>query len=79
VRSVKLEGNNGISEDFIRRDIAAVGAWYYHFGEFERMAALYEEGLRVGGLVTNTYPLEEAGAAFEEFASGTSGKILLRD
>jgi len=73
-RSVELSP----SDDFIRRDITAVGAWYYHFGEFEGMAALYGEGLRVADLVTNTYPLEEAGAAFEEFAAGTSGKILLR-
>jgi threonine dehydrogenase-like Zn-dependent dehydrogenase len=73
-RSVELSP----SDDFIRRDITAVGAWYYHFGEFERMAALYEDGLRVGDLVTNTYPLEEAAAAFEEFAAGTSGKILLK-
>jgi threonine dehydrogenase-like Zn-dependent dehydrogenase len=65
------------SDHFIRRDITAVGAWYYHFGEFEPMLALYRRGLRVGELISHRYPLREAAAAFEKFSSGQSAKVLL--
>ena len=66
------------SNHFIRRDITAVGAWFYHFGEFGPMLALYRQGLRLLDLITHRYPLTEAGAAFETFASGQSGKVLLQ-
>ncbi|MFC1671630.1 zinc-binding dehydrogenase [Planctomycetota bacterium] len=72
--SVELSPSN----DFIRRDITALGAWYYHFSEFENMVALCRDGLQVEKLITNDYSLEEADEAFKEFASGTSGKIILR-
>ena len=65
------------SEHFIRRDITAVGAWYYHFCEFEPMLALYRKGLRVGELLSHRYSFAEAAAAFEKFASGQSAKVLL--
>ena len=66
------------SNDFIRRDITAKGAWYYHFPEFEQMVALWRDGLAVGKLITHRYPLAEADAAYREFAAGKTGKVLLR-
>jgi threonine dehydrogenase-like Zn-dependent dehydrogenase len=65
------------SDDFIRRDVAAVGSWYYHFGEFGSMLALYRRGLRVTDLITHRFPFEEGAAAFELFAARRSGKVLL--
>ncbi len=65
------------SEDFIRRDITAVGSWYYHYHEFDSMVALYREGLRVQDLITHHYSLAEADAAFRQFASAKTGKVLL--
>jgi threonine dehydrogenase-like Zn-dependent dehydrogenase len=65
------------SDDFIRRDIAAVGAWYYHFCEFKAMLELYRAGLRVGDLITHHFPLDQADEAFRLFASGQTGKVLL--
>ena len=65
------------SEQFIRRDITAVGAWFYHFSEFGAMLALYRNGLRVLDLISDRYPLSDAAAAFEKFASGQSAKVLL--
>jgi threonine dehydrogenase-like Zn-dependent dehydrogenase len=65
------------SEDFVRRDITATGAWFYHFAEFPRMLELYRQGLPVGRLVTHRYPLEQADEAFREFAAGRTGKVLL--
>ncbi len=65
------------SEDLIRRDITVTGAWFYHFSEFASMLALYRQGLRVADLITHTFPLAEAAAAFREFAAGRTGKVLL--
>ena len=65
------------SDQFIRRDITAVGAWFYHFSEFGPMMDLYRNGLRVLDLISHRYPIGEANAAFEKFSSGQSGKVLL--
>lgn len=66
------------SEHFIRRDITAVGSWYYHFGEIPEMMALHAQGLGVQQLITHHFPLTEADRAFREFAAGRTGKVLLR-
>lgn len=65
------------SEQFIRRDITAIGAWFYHFSEFGQMLDLYRKGLRVLDLISHHYPIAEADAAFAKFASGESAKVLL--
>jgi propanol-preferring alcohol dehydrogenase len=65
------------SDDFIRRDITALGSWYYHFCEFPEMLALYRKGLNVASLVTHHFPLSEAAEAFRIMAEGKSGKVLL--
>lgn len=64
------------SEDFIRRDITATGSWFYHFHEYADMLALYRGGLNVGSLITHTFPLAQAGEAFQVM-EGKSGKVLL--
>ncbi|MFH1569709.1 MAG: zinc-binding dehydrogenase [Gemmatimonadota bacterium] len=65
------------SEDFIRRDITAVGSWFFHVGEFAAMLELYRGGLRVADLVSHVVPLAEAAAAYDLFASGATAKVLL--
>ena len=65
------------SDQFIRRDITAVGAWFYHYSEIDQMLELYRSGLRVADLISHRYPFEEAGAAFERFSSAQSAKVLL--
>ena len=65
------------SDDFIRRDVTATGSWYYHFGEFGAMLAHFRQGLRVTDLITHRLPFVEGAAAFELFAAGKSGKVLL--
>jgi propanol-preferring alcohol dehydrogenase len=64
------------SEDFIRRDITAVGSWYYHFNEFPEMLRLYREGFPITSLITHRFPIGEAAEAFRTMAEGKSGKIL---
>jgi threonine dehydrogenase-like Zn-dependent dehydrogenase len=65
------------SDQFIRRDITAVGSWFYHFSEFPQMLNLYRNGLRLLELISHSFPFEEADAAYKQFASRQSGKVLL--
>ena len=65
------------SDQFIRRDITAVGAWYYHFSEIDQMLELYRSGLRVTDLVSHRFPFTEASIAFETFSSAQSAKVIL--
>jgi threonine dehydrogenase-like Zn-dependent dehydrogenase len=65
------------SEHFIRRDIAAVGSWFYHFSEIDDMLHLYRSGLRVTDLISHRYPFAEASTAFAHFASAQSAKVIL--
>ena len=67
------------SEDFIRRDITAFGAWYYHFGEYPAMLELYRNGLPIADLITHRLPLARGAEAFRLFASGQTGKVLLTE
>ena len=66
------------SDHFMRRDITAVGSWYYHFSECGEMLELYRRGLQVNTLLTHRYPYEEAATAFENFAAGQAGKVVLQ-
>ncbi|NOY81145.1 MAG: zinc-binding dehydrogenase [Kiritimatiellaeota bacterium] len=65
------------SDDFIRRDVWAVGSWFYHFHEFSEMLRLYRAGLRVQELVSHRFPFAQAAAAFREFAAGRTAKAIL--
>ena len=65
------------STQFIRRDISAVGSWFYHFSEFPQMLNLYRRGLRLEELVSHRFALKDADAAYQQFSSRQSGKVLL--
>ena len=66
------------SRDFNRREIWAVGCWYYFMSEVPEMIALWRDGLDVTRMITHRFPLNEAPAAFELFERGLTGKALLR-
>ena len=65
------------SADFIRREITAVGAWYYLFSEFPAMLKLVRDGLEVDKLVTHSFSMEEAAEGYRLMADGLTGKVLL--
>jgi threonine dehydrogenase-like Zn-dependent dehydrogenase len=65
------------SEDFIRRDIWAVGAWFYHFSEFAEMLQLYRSGIPIDQLITHRLPLSQAAEGYHLMASRQSGKVVL--
>ena len=66
------------SDDFIRRDVRAIGSWFFHVGEFPDMLRWWRDGLPVAELVTHVIPLAQASEAFTAFAGGRTGKVLLR-
>lgn len=65
------------SDDFIRRDITAIGAWFYHFSEYAAMLALEQEGLDVGRMISHRFPFQKAEEAYREFAAGKTAKVML--
>ncbi len=65
------------SDQFIRRDITAVGSWFYHFSEFPQMLDLYRNGLRLQELISHCFPFQDADAAYQQFSSRQSGKVLM--
>ena len=66
-----------VSSEFIRRDITATGSWFYHFREYHDMLELYRKGFPVASLITHRFPFAQAQEAYDLFAAGKSGKILL--
>jgi threonine dehydrogenase-like Zn-dependent dehydrogenase len=66
-----------ISGDLIRRDIALMGSWFYHYSEYPAIVDLYRRGLPVAKLITDHFPLTEAQAAFTKFSKGQAGKVML--
>ncbi len=67
-----------IGADLIRRDITLRGAWFFHFYEFHEMVDLHSRGLWAEKLITDHFPLSEAGEAFAKFAAGETGKVILQ-
>ena len=65
------------SDDFIRRDITAIGSWFYHYGEYPAMLELFRRGLPVKSLITHHFPMEQAAEAYQAMQGGRSGKVLL--
>lgn len=65
------------SEDFIRRDISAVGSWYYHFSEYPQMLALYRAGLPIDRLITHRFPLADIAEGYRLMAVGETGKVMI--
>jgi L-iditol 2-dehydrogenase len=66
------------SSHFIRRDVTAVGSWFYHFAEIGLMIELYRDGLPVLDLITHRYPFARAAEAYRQFAGRETGKVMLQ-
>ena len=66
------------SRDFNRREIWAVGCWYYFMSDVPEMFALWRDGLDVTRMITHRFSLDEAPEAFALFDRGQTGKVLLK-
>lgn len=65
------------SPQFIRKEITAVGCWYHPLGDYEAIIALVQRGLAPERIVTHQFPLARAPEAFQLFAAGQCGKVVL--
>jgi propanol-preferring alcohol dehydrogenase len=65
------------SSHFIRRDVTAVGSWFYHFSEIGPMIELYRGGLPILDLISHRFPYSQAAEAYDLFASRRSAKVIL--
>ncbi len=65
------------SNHFIRKEITAIGSWYYSPSDYCEIIGLHRRGLQVDDLITHRFALSEAEEAFATFASGQSGKVIL--
>lgn len=66
------------SEHLIRRDITAIGSWFYHYSEFPRMLGCWRNGLRAEAFISHRFPAAQADEAWSTFAGGQSAKVLLQ-
>ncbi|HVE76384.1 MAG TPA: alcohol dehydrogenase catalytic domain-containing protein [Actinomycetota bacterium] len=61
----------------IRKEVRYIGSWFYASQDYPRMLELHESGMPSESLATDVFPGAEAQAAYDAFASGSSGKVLL--
>jgi threonine dehydrogenase-like Zn-dependent dehydrogenase len=73
----KPQATVGPSPQLIRKELTAIGSWYFTGPDYFRILELYRRGLSLSGLVTHCFKLAEAEAAFALFASRQTGKVLL--
>jgi len=66
-----------LADTVLRKDLTVRGSWYYQPADFAPMLDLYRAGLAVERLITHRFPLERAAEAFELFAAGQTGKVIL--
>jgi threonine dehydrogenase-like Zn-dependent dehydrogenase len=60
-----------------RKNMRLIGNWVCHFSDFSNMVAMVRNGLQATRIVTNRFPLEQAGEAYRRFSEGLEGKVLL--
>ncbi|MBN1673339.1 MAG: zinc-binding dehydrogenase [Kiritimatiellae bacterium] len=65
------------NELFLARELWVVGNWYYNISDFSAIAEFARRHLDPALLVTHRFPLSRAQEAFDLFASGDSGKVVL--
>ena len=58
-------------------DATILTSFYYFKSEFPEMVALYRAGFAVEKLITHSFPLEQSQQAFDLFAAGETGKVIL--
>ncbi|MBN1673651.1 MAG: zinc-binding dehydrogenase [Kiritimatiellae bacterium] len=65
------------SAAFIAKEITMTGSWYYAPEDWPEMLRLHNSGLPYKDLITHVFPFEKAQEAYDTFASGESGKVVL--
>jgi threonine 3-dehydrogenase len=66
-----------LNDALVRKELHMTGSWYYTSADWPFMLSLHEAGLPYHRLVTHVFPVDRAQEAFDTFASGQSGKVVL--
>ncbi len=66
------------SQHFIRRDLEAVGTWYFTPSDHLDMIKLVRRGLAPERLITHHFGIDQAQEAFITFAAGQAVKVILQ-
>ena len=67
-----------VSEDVLHKQVRISGSWVTSVRGMTRLAELLaRQGLHPERLVSDRFPLREAGAAYEAAAGRASGKVCL--
>ena len=65
------------TQELLLVDKSIIGSFFYPRREFPDMLELVRSGYPVTDLITHRFPLEQAQIAYDLFASGETGKVLL--
>ena len=66
-----------ISPDLIRKGLSLHGVWHYNLSLFPRVMQVIQESPVIAQLISHTFPMSQAQAAFEVSASHECAKIIL--
>jgi threonine dehydrogenase-like Zn-dependent dehydrogenase len=64
------------SDQLIRKELTIFGAWYFTTAEFYEQVEFYRGGLKIDGIISHRYTLNEAPEAYERFQAGETGKVV---
>lgn len=64
-------------QQFISKELKAIGSLYYSDGEYWEMLDLIERGLQIEPLITHHFPLKDINQAFATFYGGNTGKVVI--
>jgi propanol-preferring alcohol dehydrogenase len=64
------------SDQFIRKELTISGSWYFTTAEFYEQVEFFHRGLKVDGVITHRYMLDEASEAYRRFRAGETGKVV---
>ncbi len=63
-------------EQFLAKEITAYGVWYFTDADYFGILEAYRNGLKVDGLLTHHFCLEDAPQAYDLFSHAQTGKVV---
>lgn len=64
------------SDQVIRKELTMAGGWYFKNAEVYEQVEHYRRGLRIDGIITHRFTLDQAPKAYAKFRAGETGKVI---